>query len=87
MIYNTGMVSANATLSWADIEPLISDEKYKAFLKEIDPAVYKLVLDETKRLQVTASILTMLQSSDPDNATEEYAKEIVEMMIKVAEKF
>ena len=73
--------------TWADIEPLISEAKYKGFLKDIDPAVFRLVLDEHKRPQVTESILTMLQNREPEHATQEYAEEIVEMMVKVAEKF
>jgi len=80
-------MSMTKPLAWAQIEPLISEEKYKNFLKGIDPAVFKLVLDENKRPQVTESILTMLQNREPEHATQEYAEEIVEMMVKVAEKF
>lgn len=79
--------SLTKQVTWEQIEALISDDKYKSFLKEIDPSVFKLVLDESKRPQVTASILTMLQSREPENATEEYAEEIVNLMIKVAEKY
>src|SRR3990167_986483 len=79
--------SSTKQITWKQIETLISDEKYKAFLQEIDPAVFKLVRDENKRPQVTASILTMLQSREPENATEEYAKKIVSLMVKVAKKY
>lgn len=79
--------SLTKQVTWEQIEALIGEEKYKSFLKEIDPSVYKLVLDENKRPQVTASILTMLQSREPENATEEYAEEIVNLMIKVAKKY
>lgn len=73
-------------VSWTDIDMLISDVGYKSFLKEIDPSVFTLVLDEDKRPQVTASILTMLQIREPENATQEYAEEIVNLMQKVAQK-
>lgn len=72
-------------IDWEQIETLI-DIKYKPFLKEIDPSVFKLVLDENKRPQVTESILVMLQNREPENATEEYAEEIVNLMQKVARK-
>lgn len=72
-------------VTWNQIEALISDDKYKSFLKEINPSVYKMVLDENKRPQVTASILTMLQNREPENATEEYAEEVVKLMVKVAQ--
>lgn len=78
--------SLTKQVTWEQIDALISDDKYKSFLKEIDPSVFKLVLDESKRSQVTASILTMLQSREPENATEEYAEKIVGLMIKVAER-
>lgn len=79
--------SLTKQVTWEQIEALISEDKYKSFLKEIDPSVFKLVLDESKRPQVTASILTMLQSREPENATEEYTEEIINLMIKVAKKF
>lgn len=78
--------SPTKQVTWEQIEALTSDDKYKSFLKEIDPSVYKLVLDETKRTQVTESILVMLQNREPANATEEYAGEIVNLMQKVAQK-
>ena len=73
-------------ITWKQIEALVSEDKYKTFLREIDPSVFKLVLDESKKLQVTASILTMLQNREPENATEEYAEEVVKLMQKVAQK-
>jgi len=73
-------------ITWQDIEPLILDEKYKEFFKNLDPETYKLVLDEENKPKVTESILKMLKSTDPENATPEYVKGIIEDMKKVVNK-
>ncbi len=73
-------------ISWEDIEPLIEDDKYKSFLRSIDPKTFKLVLDENSRPQVIESILEMLKNQEPENASREYAEKIVNLMQTVAEK-
>jgi len=73
-------------ITWQDIEPLILDEKYKEFFKNFDPETFKLVLDEENKSKVTESILKMLKSTDPENATPEYANEIIEIMRNVVNK-
>ena len=81
----TTTTPANLAL-WHQIEELITEEKYQSILKAIDPAVFKMVLNDNQRTQVTASILTMLQSREPEHATKEYAEKIVDLMKLVAQK-
>ncbi len=80
----TDTKDAQKSITWQDIEPLILDEKYKEFFKNIDPEAFKLVLDGNNRDQVVTSVLKMLMEKDPKNATREYAEEITELMKKTA---
>lgn len=79
---------SNLTLviAWKDIEPYIESEDVRAFLSQIDPKTFTLVLDSNSRDQVTETILQMLKKQDPHKATKEYAEEIVRMMRQIANK-
>jgi len=70
-------------ITWQDIEPLILDEKYKEFFKNLDPETFKLILDESSSQKVVESVLKMLRDTDPKNATQEYANGLIEIMKKV----
>jgi len=73
-------------MTWQDIEPLILDDKYKEFFKNLDTKTFELVLDENSRPKVLESVLKMLSERDPENATQEDANEIIEVMQRVATK-
>ena len=73
--------------TWQDIEPLILDEKYKEFFKNLDIKTFELVLDENSRPKVVESVLKMLGERDPQNATMENAEITVAYMRETALKF
>jgi guanine deaminase len=73
-------------ITWQDIEPLILDDKYKEFFENLDTKTFELVLDEKSRPQVVESVIKMLGERDPENATQEYANEIIEVMGKVSKQ-
>ena len=72
-------------INWQDIEPLILDEKYKEFFKNIDPEAFKLILDESNKSKIVESLYKMLHQLDPDNANDEYIDQLLSFMKKTAE--
>lgn len=73
-------------VSWEEIEVLITDDKYKPSLQKVGPSIYNMVLEERNRPKVIESVLKMLRDKEPENATEEYAEKIVDLMQEVARK-
>ncbi len=57
----------NKNIAWEDIEPLILDEKYKEFFKNINTETFHMVLDESKHDKVLESILQMLKTVEYSN--------------------
>ena len=72
------------SITWQDIEPLIFNVKYKEFFKNLDTKIFELVLDENSKPKVVESVLKVLRERDPQNATNEHAEEIIELMKKIA---
>ncbi len=72
------------SITWQDIEPLILDEKYKEFFKNIDPETFKLVLDESNKSKIVESLYKMLHQLDPDNANDQYIEQLLSFMKETA---
>lgn len=71
-------------VSWVEIIKALQDEKSQQFFKTIDPATFKLILDENSHSKVIKSILRTLKIVNPKNANQEYAEMTYGAMQKVA---
>ena len=61
-------------VSWEGIINALKEEKGQQFLKTIDPATFKYILEESNHTKVIQSILKTLKKIDPQNANQEYAE-------------
>lgn len=80
------MKTNNSNTSWKDIEKYLDKDSYKEFLKHILPSVFEEVKNEKSRPKVIDTVLKILRERDPQNATEEYAQNLVDLMQKVARR-
>ena len=72
-------------ISWDELTDALTREDNKAFLDSIDPETYRQILNEKNHLKLKRRILKGLRKSDPENATNEYAEQLIAIMKKVAE--
>ncbi|QQS43855.1 nucleoside deaminase [Candidatus Roizmanbacteria bacterium] len=79
--------SPTSFISWEEIKPFLDIEKNKDFLENIDSKTLQLILDENSKSHVVESVLKMLKKREPENATQEYAEELAELMKKTALNF
>ena len=61
-------------VSWEGIIKAIKEEKGQQFLKTIDPATFKFILEKSNHAKVIQSLLKTLKKVDPQNANEKYAE-------------
>ena len=71
-------------VSWEGIVNALKEEKGQQFLKTIDPATFKYILDESNHTGAIQSLLKTLKKIDPQNANEGYAEMTLQAMRKVA---
>jgi len=71
-------------VSWAGIIKALKEEKGQQFLKTIDTATFKYILEESNHIEAIHSLLKTLKKIDPQNANEEYAEITLKVMQKVA---
>jgi len=71
-------------VTWAEFITRINEEENQQFLKKIDPATFKFILEESNRPKIIKSLLKTLKQTDPKNATKEYAEKMLGAMRKVA---
>ena len=71
-------------VSWEGIIKAIKDEKGQQFLKTIDPATFKYILEESNHTKAIKSLLRTLKKIDPQNANKEYAEMTLGTMKEVA---
>ena len=79
-------ISLPEGVSWDEIVKLIKGAQYEHILKKIKPSTLKFVLDKKNADKVIKSLLKVLQNTDPENATPDYAQKLMEIMRKVADK-
>jgi rhamnogalacturonyl hydrolase YesR len=70
---------------WEGILKALKEEKGQQFLKTIDPATFKYILEEGNHTKAIQSLLKTLKKIDPQNANEEYAEMTLGAMQKVAQ--
>lgn len=80
------MKSNSHDITWDEIEKYIDKDTYKNFLKHISLSVFETASKEQNRSKVVKIVLKVLQESNPQNATEEYAQKIVDAIQKVAKE-
>lgn len=73
-------------ITWEEVEKYLENDSYKEFIKQIPPYIFNKVLKEGNRAEVTDTILKVLRERDPQNATEEYAQKIDNVMQLLAQK-
>lgn len=71
-------------VSWEGIIKALKEEKGQQFLKTIDPATFKYILEESNHPQIIQSLLKTLKGIDTQNANEEYAEMTLQAMRKVS---
>lgn len=71
-------------VSWEELIKHLQDEKNQLFFKKIDPVTFKFLLEDSNRPKVIQALLEVLKKTDPQNATQEYAESLIEVMKAVA---
>ena len=66
------------------IEKEILEGKWDYLLDMMSPSMFRHVLEENDTSKAVTMVKNTLQKTDPENANEEYAKELYFLMIKYA---
>ena len=72
-------------VSWEGILKALKEEQGQQFLKTIDPATFKYILEESNHTKAIQSLLKTLKKIAPKNANKEYAEMTYRAMRKVAQ--
>ena len=72
-------------VSWEGIIKALKEEQGQQFLKTIDPATFKYILEESNYTKAIQSLLKTLKKIDPQNANKEYAEMTLGAMQKVTQ--
>lgn len=73
-------------ITWDELTNALSREDNQAFLDSIDLETYRQILDKKNHLKIKRRFLKALRKTDPENATSEYVKSLIEAMKKVAKR-